>query len=596
MEGVKNYYLNKRRKKILNRELDLPISILSNDIAYNHISSDFRSFLHGNNSYDGFLNGFNEIRKSNIERAYNLYQENYSKEFIDPEKLVESIRSSSRYYYWKTKDYISKNLKEPQVIGQESMKVPYEVGETTGIQVHHLNRLKSFINNDGIASLKDAMNAVDAKYQVAMTDEAHLRDPNIGHAGNFSNNPKINNPFDIPDSIPNDYYRVLKEKRADLIEIDLNEGGLYTGVVSLLILMTLNKSQKSNNALIRKLQNEKIFLRLSAIGFGVTTRESLRDIIHDSKLVQESLFELRDIMILANNKYSSLFSDELLATVADIDLLADSASIAGFSIVFQLFQAHEQYRKTGSIDYIDQGSQMVGKTVIIGGGKYLLTAAGTDPTGASLIIAVVYIGGNFLYRSHRAKFYIRIEGQKRISTRDYINNQIDSIETLLLNEVNNELDFSTPSGAVFSESEIYRYALWRVWDNSKPLIMFIGLNPSTADEIEDDQTVRICTNFVKRWGYGGFILGNLFAYRTKDPQQLKMASDPVGTKNEYWLLYLAQKATKVIAVWGNHGNYKNRSDEVKNLFDDLYYLDLNKTGEPSHPIGLKVNIVPKKFT
>lgn len=595
MDGVKNYYLKKRGKKILDRELDLPISILSNDIAYNHISSDYRSFLHGNKSSDGFLDGFNQIRKSNIERAYNLYQENYSKEFIDPEKLVESIRSSSRYHYYKTKDFISKNLKEPKVIGEEGTNVPYEVGETTGIQVHHLKRLKSFVNDDGLTSLKDAMNAVDAKYQVAMTDKGHLRDPDIGHAGNFSNNPKIEDPYDIKDSIPNEYYRVLEEKRVESINVDFSEGGLYTGVASLIILMALNKSQKSNNVLIRKLQNEKLYLRLSAIGFGVTTRESLRDIIQDSKLVQESLFELRDIMILANNKYNSLFSDELLGTVADIDLLADSASIVGFSIVFQLFHAHEQHRKTGSIDYIDQGSQLVGKTLIIGGGKYLLTAAGTDPTGASLIIAVVYIGGNFFYRSHRAKFFIRIEDQKKISTRNYINKQIDSIETLLLNEVNNVLDFSNPTGALISESEIYRYALWRIWDNSKPLIMFIGLNPSTADGSEDDQTVRICTNFVKRWGYGGFILGNLFAYRTKDPQQLKRANNPVGTENDYWLLYLAQKATKVIAVWGNHGNFKNRSDEVKNLIDDLYYLDLNKTGEPSHPIGLKVDTEPKKF-
>ena len=61
--------------------------------------------------------------------------------------------------------------------------------------------------------------------------------------------------------------------------------------------------------------------------------------------------------------------------------------------------------------------------------------------------------------------------------------------------------------ATFSECRKYRYSLWRVWDESLPFVLFIGLNPSTADEIEDDPTIRRCINFTKEWGYGGMCMG-----------------------------------------------------------------------------------------
>lgn len=76
------------------------------------------------------------------------------------------------------------------------------------------------------------------------------------------------------------------------------------------------------------------------------------------------------------------------------------------------------------------------------------------------------------------------------------------------------------SDAELSKCRTYRYALWRTWDESKPFAMFVGLNPSTADELEDDPTIRRCINFSKLWGYGGLCMVNLFAYRATDPTAL----------------------------------------------------------------------------
>lgn len=45
-------------------------------------------------------------------------------------------------------------------------------------------------------------------------------------------------------------------------------------------------------------------------------------------------------------------------------------------------------------------------------------------------------------------------------------------------------------GAIFSDDRKYRFALFRMWDLKAPNVMFIGLNPSTANEHDNDPTIR----------------------------------------------------------------------------------------------------------
>jgi hypothetical protein len=86
--------------------------------------------------------------------------------------------------------------------------------------------------------------------------------------------------------------------------------------------------------------------------------------------------------------------------------------------------------------------------------------------------------------------------------------------------------------AKFSACRKYRYALWRTWDESKPNVMIIGLNPSTADENENDPTITRCINFAKSWGYGGVCVTNLFAYCATVPSDMKESNDPIGSEND----------------------------------------------------------------
>lgn len=125
--------------------------------------------------------------------------------------------------------------------------------------------------------------------------------------------------------------------------------------------------------------------------------------------------------------------------------------------------------------------------------------------------------------------------------------------------------------------------------------MFIGLNPSTADEINDDNTIRRCIDYTKRWGFDAYVMTNLFAYRETDPELMKKAKDPVGPQNDQYLIEVAKNAGIVIACWGNHGAFMDRSAHIKPLIPNLQCLAVTKSGEPGHPLYLGKKLMPVPF-
>ncbi len=143
--------------------------------------------------------------------------------------------------------------------------------------------------------------------------------------------------------------------------------------------------------------------------------------------------------------------------------------------------------------------------------------------------------------------------------------------------------------ATISSDRKYRYSLIREWDKEKYKVLFIGLNPSTADEKTDDPTIRRCINFAKKWGYGGILMGNLFAIRSTDPSLIYKDPDPIGPQNDTHLLEMAKKAALVVGVWGNHGAFLDRSACIRKLIPNMKCLQKNKTGEPRHPLYIPEN-------
>jgi len=151
------------------------------------------------------------------------------------------------------------------------------------------------------------------------------------------------------------------------------------------------------------------------------------------------------------------------------------------------------------------------------------------------------------------------------------------------------------NGANFSPDRVYRYDLWRTWLGGDGFAMFVGLNPSTADETQDDPTIRRCVAFAKAWGYAGLCMTNLFAFRATDPRDMKRASDPVGPQNDMVLKERAGRAGVVVAAWGAHGTYKNRAWWVQGMLPKLHCLRLTKDGHPGHPLYLSKTLVPQPW-
>jgi hypothetical protein len=162
---------------------------------------------------------------------------------------------------------------------------------------------------------------------------------------------------------------------------------------------------------------------------------------------------------------------------------------------------------------------------------------------------------------------------------------------------------------VFSPDRAYRYTLWREWSvqeitltvgaevDPRPFdyVQFIGLNPSTADETLDDNTITRCIDFSKRWGFGAFCMTNLFAWRDTDPHAMKRAVDPIGPDNNEWLETIAQDAGLIVCCWGNHGPHRNRASEflsgsfaARLTAGQLFAFGINeRTGQPKHPLMLR---------
>lgn len=149
------------------------------------------------------------------------------------------------------------------------------------------------------------------------------------------------------------------------------------------------------------------------------------------------------------------------------------------------------------------------------------------------------------------------------------------------------------NACVFSPDRRYRYTLRHEWNplfGSGRYAMFIGLNPSTADEHDLDPTLRRIRGFADREGFGCFVMTNLFAFRATDPKVMKAHPEPVGPDNDHWLAETARGADLVVAAWGTHGAHLDRQTAVARVLGrvgcPLLCLGVTGAGFPKHPLYL----------
>jgi hypothetical protein len=155
--------------------------------------------------------------------------------------------------------------------------------------------------------------------------------------------------------------------------------------------------------------------------------------------------------------------------------------------------------------------------------------------------------------------------------------------------------------AVISPCGLFRYSLTRSWDAKRPRLLFVMLNPSTADALLDDRTVTKCVAFATRLGYGSIEIVNLWAFRTKNPVVLKAADYPVGAENDAHIAAACARADLVICAWGQNARRNGRNlprvAQVLGLIrtwsaSGPMALRLSEDGTPWHPLYLPGDLTP----
>ena len=152
------------------------------------------------------------------------------------------------------------------------------------------------------------------------------------------------------------------------------------------------------------------------------------------------------------------------------------------------------------------------------------------------------------------------------------------------------------NACTFSPCRRSRYSLIHQMRPGGRRLVWIGLNPSTADEQQLDPTLRRIRAFSLVWGFDEFVMLNLFAYRTKDPALMKAQADPVGPRNDATLLKHARAAERVIAAWSRDGAHQGRAGHVQKLLAGrLECLRRNADQSPAHPLYLPGTLRPIPF-
>lgn len=167
-------------------------------------------------------------------------------------------------------------------------------------------------------------------------------------------------------------------------------------------------------------------------------------------------------------------------------------------------------------------------------------------------------------------------------------------------ELFGEFESAVACNAVLSACGLYRYSLSRTWDITLQPACFVMLNPSTADAMQDDPTIRRCMNFARGWGNGGIVVVNLFAWRATFPEQLRQCQDPIGPLNDQHIREAAILGHPLVMAWGATAWGRKRARQVVALLEhagrtDLHSLGRTRDGYPRHPLYLRRNTLLTPF-
>lgn len=169
----------------------------------------------------------------------------------------------------------------------------------------------------------------------------------------------------------------------------------------------------------------------------------------------------------------------------------------------------------------------------------------------------------------------------------------------LVRETDQGLDGAAAT-ADFDHLRQYRYTLTRTWADGLLAVLWIMLNPSTADAFRLDPTVQRCLSRSKSLpGCGSMTIANLYAWRSPFPKMLQEAPDPVGPANDEVLRMLLPLHQAVVVAWGGYQPAEERAREVVSLIRDSGHVPLclgtTAGGQPRHPGRLAYSVGLREY-
>jgi hypothetical protein len=156
-----------------------------------------------------------------------------------------------------------------------------------------------------------------------------------------------------------------------------------------------------------------------------------------------------------------------------------------------------------------------------------------------------------------------------------------------------DIDLSLPSSAIFSDDLSMRFVLWRVWDNQKPILGQVGLNPSTAGVDKNDATIVRSIVRAQKYGFGGLIQTNKYPHIATKPKNLDRL---IGIEeNDLYIRKMVELTEIQLCMWGSIIDDIFRSQQVFKMLMNPYCLGINHDGQPKHSLYIGYDIPMVKY-
>lgn len=142
----------------------------------------------------------------------------------------------------------------------------------------------------------------------------------------------------------------------------------------------------------------------------------------------------------------------------------------------------------------------------------------------------------------------------------------------------------------------YRYILGTRGQN--PLIC-IGINPSTAEPDNLDNTLKSVQRIALAGGYDSFIMFNVYAQRATDPDAMERTCNPLLHRENMAAFDYVLSLSDAPAVWAAWGAIIEKRDYLLDCLRDMIAIGekrgarwfsagpISKKGHPHHPLYLR---------